>query len=282
MSLTPEIIRHLETAIVTVIGPGGTGGGFYVKCGSIITSAGIVSKGPVYVQVKSYVYAATIQALDPVSDIAIIDLDTKIPWNADLPTIKSTYLRFSPSRCILLGSPAYSYDSTGLKQGWIQNNRNVTSGVEVVTTNIQTMPGFPLLDITGRVIALSSGLAQQMAEPIIRSLLKPDIHIQMVDGIKSYTRGSLGVKMAPLTAADLIQVPNSKFKQVTGWIITETPTESKWQKGDLVLSLNDVLVGLVPPSLILWNSLPGMSMKVIWRAYADAYATCHETVVTLQ
>lgn len=280
MSLTSDTLQRLDSAIVTIVGPEGTGGGFYVKCGSIITSAALIIKGPVYVQVKNYVYTATIQALDRLSDIAIVSIDMKHPGNSDLPEIKSTYLRFASSRCSLRGSPTYSLDSSGLKSGWIRNNRDVTSGVEVVTSNIQILPGFPLLDGRGRVIALSSGLAQQMAEPIIRSLLKPDAHAKVTDGIKSYLRGCLGFKMEPLTARHLIKTP--KFKQVTGWIVTEIASESKWQTGDLILSLNDVPIGLVPPSIILWNSLPGMSIKIIWRPYSDGYSTCQETNITLQ
>lgn len=282
MNLSSETFAHIRDAIVTVVGMS-SGCGFFVKCGSIITSASLISNAPIYVQVKSYLYIAKIQALDRISDIAVIDIEESIEkthWNRDLPKIKHSYLRFGSSRCTLPGSPVYSLDSVDLKSGWVQNNRAITNEWEAITTDIKLTPGSPLLNAKGQVIALSSGLAQQMAEPVIRSLLKPDVHIQMVDGIKSYTRGSLGVKMAPLTAADLIHMP--KLKQVTGWIITETSAESKWQKGDLILSLNDVVVGLVPPSLILWNSLPGMSIKVIWRSRADAYATCQEMVVTLQ
>src|SRR5437870_1500241 len=133
-----------RNALVNVYGVR-EGGGFFVKCGLIITTAQLLKeRQPIWVQVrpikddpKSYLYAAKLRGWDLPSDIAVLQIDMKMAWNSDLPEIQSAYLRFGSNRCLTPGNSIYLATFDTITSGIVQNNQGITSVWESVDTNLK-------------------------------------------------------------------------------------------------------------------------------------------------
>jgi S1-C subfamily serine protease len=252
----PDIVAHLEPSVVSIIRPGGEGSGVVWSAdGTIVTNNHVVEG------VDEVVVAfadgkrsdGTVQATDPLSDLAIVKTDRR-----DLPAAQfASAIPPVGSLAIAMGNPLGFENSA--TAGIVSGNHRAIPGaatqapalVDLIQTDAAISPGNSggaLVDADMQVIGINVAYIPPTAGSVSIGFAIPaptvtDVVGQLLeDGTAEHAY--LGVRALPLTpdVVERFEIPVTEGALVAGVAPGSPAADAGIEPGDVIVGFGDAVV----------------------------------------
>ena len=266
-AMTPvEVVENVGPAVVTVINeqaedgatdvvPAGSGSGFFLdREGHVVTNEHVVHDGQkfIVVQADGREDPATLIGADPISDVAVLKVDTPVPAVAELGDSESLL----PGEAVLaLGSPLGTFTNTvteGIISALGRTVSDENGGPELLNLiqhDAAINPGNsggPLVTLEGKVVGINTlGIidAQGLFFAVPSETIKRVTEDLIANGSVEYPY--LGLQLTQLDDQIILQwgFPVDEGYYVTGVVPGSPSEDAGLQAGDIVTAINLERVG---------------------------------------